>query len=53
MTIEKMAGLFITFGIISILAVLLFAWKQRFIIKNYLLKLTHREDLPDQINKKF
>jgi ABC-type amino acid transport substrate-binding protein len=53
MTIEAMAGLFITFGVISILAVLLFAWKQRFIIKNYLLKLINRKDLPDQTNKKF
>jgi ABC-type amino acid transport substrate-binding protein len=53
MTIETMAGLFITFGVISILVILLFAWKTRFIIKDYLLKLTHRKDLPDQSTKKF
>jgi hypothetical protein len=35
MTIESMAGLFLTFGVISILSILLFVWKKRFIIKNY------------------
>jgi len=41
MTIESMAGLFLTFGIISLLSILLFVWKKRFIIKDYLLMLIH------------
>jgi ABC-type amino acid transport substrate-binding protein len=41
MTIESMAGLFLTFAIISILAVFLFAWTKRFIIKKYLLTFEH------------
>jgi ABC-type amino acid transport substrate-binding protein/ABC-type branched-subunit amino acid transport system substrate-binding protein len=43
MTIESMTGLFLTFGVISVLSILLFVWKKRFIIKNYLLILTHRK----------
>jgi ABC-type amino acid transport substrate-binding protein/ABC-type branched-subunit amino acid transport system substrate-binding protein len=35
MTIESMAGLFLTFGVISVLSILLFVWKKRFIIQNY------------------
>ena len=37
MSIKSMAGLFLTSGIISILAVLLFLWINRFILRNYLL----------------
>jgi ABC-type amino acid transport substrate-binding protein/ABC-type branched-subunit amino acid transport system substrate-binding protein len=51
MTIESMAGLFITFGTISIFAILLFIWKKRFIIIDYLLFLKHRKDILE--NKKF
>ncbi|CAF0899854.1 unnamed protein product [Rotaria sordida] len=36
--IETMSGLFLTFAMISILSLLLFAWKRRFIIRNYLWK---------------
>ena len=41
MTIESMAGLFLTFLVISILALLLFLWTKRFIIQDYLLTLIH------------
>ena len=34
-----MAGLFLTFAVISILSLLLFVWKKRYIIKKYLLRL--------------
>jgi ABC-type amino acid transport substrate-binding protein/ABC-type branched-subunit amino acid transport system substrate-binding protein len=34
MTIESMAGLFLTFGVISILALLVFLWTKRLIIKD-------------------
>ncbi|CAF1226955.1 unnamed protein product [Rotaria sp. Silwood1] len=36
--IETMSGLFLTFAMISVLSLLLFAWKKRFIIQNYLWK---------------
>lgn len=44
MTIESMSGLFLTFVVISILSVLLYAWKQRFKIIDYFLLLTHRKN---------
>jgi hypothetical protein len=45
MTIESLAGLFITFAGISMIAILLFLWRKRFIIKCSLLKLLHRNNL--------
>ena len=39
MTIESMAGLFLIFGIISILSLLLFAWKKRQIARIHLATL--------------
>ncbi len=45
MKIESMAGLFLTFIIISIVAVLLYAWQKRFIIKKYLVILIHLKKL--------
>jgi hypothetical protein len=48
MTIEAMAGLFLTFGIISILAILLFTWKKRFIIKDHFFILIHRKNVSDK-----
>jgi hypothetical protein len=41
MTIESMAGLFLTFGIISILALLLILWQRRFIIRDSLVTFRH------------
>ena len=43
MTIESMAGLFLTFGVISFLSLLLFIWMKRFIIKDSLLKRIHQK----------
>ena len=45
MTIESMAGLFLTFGIISILAVLLFLWRKTFFLKDHLLPLMRSKGL--------
>ncbi len=42
-TIESMAGLFLTFGVISLLSLLLFVWTKRFILKDFLLTLIHRK----------
>ncbi|CAF2526160.1 unnamed protein product [Rotaria sp. Silwood2] len=36
--IETMSGLFLTFAMISVLSIFLFAWKRRFAIRDYLLK---------------
>ncbi|CAF3304363.1 unnamed protein product [Rotaria sp. Silwood2] len=35
---EAMSGLFVTFGLISILSLVLFIWKKRFVIKDYLIR---------------
>ncbi|CAF4296832.1 unnamed protein product [Rotaria sp. Silwood2] len=43
MSIEAMAGLFVTFAVISILSLLLFAWTRRLLIKDILFKLMHRK----------
>ena len=43
MDIGSMAGLFLTFAIISILSVLLFMWRTRLIILDYLLNIAHRK----------
>ena len=37
MSIESMAGLFLTFGVISVLAMLLFLWTKRFVMRDYVL----------------
>jgi ABC-type amino acid transport substrate-binding protein/ABC-type branched-subunit amino acid transport system substrate-binding protein len=42
MNVQSMAGLFLTFGLISILAVLLFLWTKKLSIKNYFFRLIHR-----------
>ncbi|CAF3550134.1 unnamed protein product, partial [Adineta steineri] len=39
-----MAELFMTCGVISILAVLFFIWKRRYLVKNYLLVLFYGKD---------
>ncbi|CAF1519980.1 unnamed protein product, partial [Adineta steineri] len=39
MNIQSLAGLFLVFAVIIILSLLLFAWKKRLIIKNFILKL--------------
>jgi ABC-type amino acid transport substrate-binding protein/ABC-type branched-subunit amino acid transport system substrate-binding protein len=48
MTIESMAGLCLTFGIIYILAVLLFTWQKRLIIKDYLLRLIQKKSIDEE-----
>ncbi len=45
MSIESMAGLFVTFGIITIFAILLFLWNKRFILKDYLLIMMDSKDV--------
>jgi hypothetical protein len=50
MTIESMAGLFLTFGIICVLAGILFIWTKRSIIKGYLLTLMCRKKLLAELN---
>jgi hypothetical protein len=45
MSIESMAGLFLTFGVICALSVLLFIWFRRFIIKDFVLTLIHGKKL--------
>jgi ABC-type branched-subunit amino acid transport system substrate-binding protein/ABC-type amino acid transport substrate-binding protein len=41
MTLESMAGLFLTFALICVLALLLFMWQKRIIIKNFILSLIY------------
>lgn len=48
--IESLAGLFLTFAVISILAVLLFLWKTRDTIKDYLLQAAHRRNILTHIS---
>ena len=48
--IESLAGLFLTFAVISILAVLLFLWRTRDTIKDYLLQAAHRRNLLTHIS---
>ena len=48
MTIESMAGLFLTFGIISILAIFIFLCTKRLILKNHLLTLIRSKSLLSQ-----
>ncbi|CAF3866145.1 unnamed protein product [Adineta steineri] len=50
MSIESMAGLFLTCGVISILAILFFIWKRRYLVKNYLLVLFYEKDTLIQQN---
>jgi hypothetical protein len=40
-----MAGLFVTYGIITIFAILLFLWNKRFILKDYLLIMMDSKDV--------
>ncbi|CAF4233587.1 unnamed protein product [Rotaria sp. Silwood2] len=42
--IEAMSGLFFTFGIISILSLVLFIWKKRFVINDYLTRSIRRKN---------
>ncbi|CAF4961597.1 unnamed protein product [Rotaria sp. Silwood1] len=49
-SIEAIYGLFLIFGIISILSLLLFAWKKRINIKSYLSKLMHGEKVSAETN---
>ncbi|CAF4585487.1 unnamed protein product [Rotaria sp. Silwood1] len=44
MGVTTMAGLFVTFGVISLLSLLLFAWTRRFLIKDILFKLMNRNN---------
>jgi ionotropic glutamate receptor len=46
MTIESMAGLFLTFAMISLLSLLLFIWIKRFTIKDSLIIRMHQKNLP-------
>ena len=46
--IEAVAGLFLTFAVISILAVILFLWLKRLAIKHYLKSIGNRKNLPPQ-----
>jgi ABC-type branched-subunit amino acid transport system substrate-binding protein/ABC-type amino acid transport substrate-binding protein len=46
MTIESMTGLFVTFGAISVLSLLLFLWIKRFTLKDVLLTQINRKTLP-------
>ncbi|CAF1196127.1 unnamed protein product [Adineta steineri] len=50
MSIESMSGLFLTCGVISILAILFFIWKRRYLVKNYLLVLFYEKDTLIQRN---
>ncbi|CAF3875615.1 unnamed protein product, partial [Adineta steineri] len=45
MTVESMAGLFLTFGVISILSLLLFVWLKRSVIKDYIQSYKRRRTL--------
>ncbi|CAF1093486.1 unnamed protein product [Rotaria sordida] len=45
MGIEAMSGLFVTYAVITILSLLLFAWTKRFLIKDIILKLMRRKAL--------
>ena len=42
-TVETLAGLFLTFGVISVLSLLLYAWFNRSTIKDYLQKLAQQK----------
>ena len=48
MAIESMAGLFLTFGIICTLSILLSLWQNRLIMKDYLLTLIYRKSRIDE-----
>ncbi|CAF1281133.1 unnamed protein product [Rotaria sp. Silwood1] len=41
--IESMGGLFLIFGVINVLSLLLFAWSKRHILKNYLFIIIYRK----------
>ncbi|CAF4191080.1 unnamed protein product, partial [Adineta steineri] len=45
MTVESLAGLFLTFGVISILSLLLFVWLKRSVIKDYFKSRKRRRTL--------
>ncbi|CAF3851610.1 unnamed protein product [Adineta steineri] len=45
MTIQSMAGLFLTFAIITLLAILLFLWKKRFLIRKCLFNTKHNSNI--------
>ena len=45
MTMQSMAGLFLTFALISFLSIFLFLWIKRFRIKDYLFLLLHRKNI--------
>ncbi|CAF1118793.1 unnamed protein product [Adineta steineri] len=47
MSIDSMAGLFMTFAVISAIAVLYFMWRKRTAIKDCFLALIHRKKSPD------
>lgn len=44
-TVVSMAGLFVTFGVISLLSLSLFLWPKRLAIRDFLLKLVHRKNM--------
>lgn len=46
MGIESLGGLILTFGVICILALLVFIWKNRYMIKNYVFTLFRRKNAP-------
>ena len=43
-SIESMSGLFVTFAVICVLSILLFAWTKRFVVKNFFFNLRKREE---------
>ncbi|CAF4078580.1 unnamed protein product [Adineta steineri] len=45
MTIQSMAGLFLTFAIITLLAILLFLWKKRFLIRKCVFNTKHNSNI--------
>ncbi|CAF3850566.1 unnamed protein product [Rotaria sp. Silwood1] len=49
-SIEEIFGLFLVFGVISILSLLLFAWMKRHNVKSYLFKLMHKKELSAEKN---
>ncbi|CAF2700776.1 unnamed protein product [Rotaria sp. Silwood2] len=44
--VEAICGLFLVFGIASILSLLLFVWKKRHNVKSYFYKLMHKQEFP-------
>ena len=48
MTLESMAGLLLTFGVLSVLAILTFLWTRRAVLKKYLFIIRRSKELLDK-----